>query len=298
LKKITLYLVAFISIVFTGHIAAQTFEFTENKGQWNSEVLFKGELSNGAFFLKKNGYRVVQHSPADFARIKATVTGHEHADAAKGAPLGTNASTDDTNLDHTSDVDGTGNYEKSLILRSHAYDVVFEGANAKASIQMQKILPGTFNYFLGNDPARWAGNVHAYGEVWMQQLYPGIDIRYYSDNGFLKFDFIVQPNAPIEKIAMLYNGAESLSLRNGELVVKTSVNEVIEQSPYSYQLVNGIRQQVQCKYVLTGNKVRFKLSGYDPTQTLVITGDILPPMIEPAIYMQVVLLLHPIFRLR
>lgn len=270
MKKITLYLVACYTIILTGTIAAQTFEYTENKGQWNSDVLFKGELSNGAFFLKNNGYRVVQHSPADFARIKATVTGHEHADASKGAPLAANASTDDTNLDNTDNIGGIGNYEKNLVLRSHAYDVVFEGANAKAGVQKQKQMPGAFNYFLGNDREKWAGDVHAYGEVWMQQLYPGIDIRYYSDNGFLKFDIIVQPNAPIEKIAMKYNGAEGLSLRNGELIIKTSVNEVKEQAPYSYQLINGIRQQVNCKYELTGNTVRFKLSGYDKSKTLVI----------------------------
>ncbi|HSC53601.1 MAG TPA: PKD domain-containing protein [Phnomibacter sp.] len=271
MKKLTLYLLTTLALIYSGSIAAQTFEYTENKGQWENEVLYKGELSNGAFFLKRNGYRVVQHSPNDFARIKATVTAHEHYDAPKGATLGANmAGSNDQSLDNGGEKGGGGNFEKELVLKSHAYDVSFEGANPKSTIQTQKQMPGAFNYLLGNNPDKWAGDVHAFGEVWMKQLYPGIDIRYYSDRGFLKFDLVVQPNAVSEKIIMKYTGAEGLSVRDGALVIKTSVNEVIEQSPYTYQLINGQRKQVGCKYEVIGNLVRFKLSAYDRTQTLII----------------------------
>lgn len=270
MKKITSYLIACFCFILTGNITAQTFEYTENKGQWNSDVLFKGELSNGAFFLKNNGYRIVQHHPQDFARIKATVTGHDGDISKNGNASANNSASDQDYLDDKDHIGGTGDYDKKLVLRSHAYDVVFEGANPKANILRQKIMPGSFNYFLGNDSTKWASDVHAFGEVWMQQLYPGIDIRYYSDNGFLKYDIVVQPGAPLEKIAMQYVGAEGLSLKNGELFVKTSVNEVREQEPYSYQLVNGMRKQINCKYDLTGNTVRFRMAGYDRSKVLVI----------------------------
>jgi hypothetical protein len=45
-------------------LAAQgpaTFEFVENKGQWDKQVTFKG----GNFFLQKNGFTVVQHNTTD-----------------------------------------------------------------------------------------------------------------------------------------------------------------------------------------------------------------------------------------
>ena len=264
LKKIVLY----TCIISLWHLislpsAAQTFEYIQNKGQWESEILYKGELSSGAFFLMNNGYRVVQHHAAELALIKAKMTGHHHQSSANASSFAQNALANAANL-------AMVNEEESFTLRSHAYDVKFLGCNPKASMLGKKEMPGYYNYIKGNDSSRWAGQVKSYGEVWFQSLYPGIDVRYYSDEGFLKYDIVVQPNAPIEKLALQYIGVDKLSIKNGELLVKTSVAEIKERAPYSYQLKNGLRQEVACKYELIGNIVRYKLSGYDPSQVLVI----------------------------
>jgi Cu/Zn superoxide dismutase len=34
-------------------------EFVENKGQWNKEINFKGEITNGAIALQKTGYSLL-----------------------------------------------------------------------------------------------------------------------------------------------------------------------------------------------------------------------------------------------
>src|SRR5436305_12526070 len=44
------------------------FEFIENKGQWDSQVRFKGTLNAGGFYLGKNGFTVVQHNTDDLAQ--------------------------------------------------------------------------------------------------------------------------------------------------------------------------------------------------------------------------------------
>jgi hypothetical protein len=46
-----------------------TFEFTENKGQWESKIKFKGELPAGDFYLHANGFTVVQHNTSDLQRF-------------------------------------------------------------------------------------------------------------------------------------------------------------------------------------------------------------------------------------
>lgn len=249
-------------------IFAQTFEYIQNKGQWDNEVLYKGELSNGAFYLKQNGYRVLQHNPDDLDRLKGTITGHPHY-YEKGNLRNPSASAA-TVINNGTAGGSAAAAADELVLRSHAYDMVFVGANPKAPLVGTKQMPGYFNYIIGNDPKKWQGEVHSFGEVWMQQLYPGVDVRYYSENGFIKFDLVAQPNAPLEKIAMQYVGVDKLSLRNGELIVKTSVSEVREQAPYSYQLVDGVRKQVDCRYELIGNVVRFKMTGYDPSKPVII----------------------------
>ncbi len=245
--------------VLLQNATAQDFEFSENKGQWHPDVKYKGELRTGAFFLKQGGYRVLQYQHEDFEAAIADLTGHphKHGETAK--------KTAQTILPPTA-----GGQQDDILVRSHAYDVIFDGANAKATAVPEREMVGYANYFLGNDPSKWASGVKTYGGVVYKNMYPGIDVRYYSDNGFLKYDILVYPGANPNQIGLLYNGVDKLSLDKGELVVKTSVTEVRERSPYSYQLTNGVRRQVDCQYVLNGNKVSFALKGYDPSAVLVI----------------------------
>lgn len=265
LKQLYLFLIG--TIVCSMAVQAQSFEYIQNKGQWHSDVLYKGELTNGAFFLKKQGYRVLQHQPEELAAIKAAFTGHA-LNANSKQP--TTAANQNASLE---DVSGGGEVgsQPTMLLHSHAYDVTFVNANTKAQVQTQKQQPGYYNFILGNDPAQWNGNIHAYGEVWMKGMYAGVDVRYYSENGFLKYDLVLQPNARLQDIQIAYSGDVRLSLRsNGDLLVKTSIGEVVEKAPVSYQLLNGVRKEVPVKYVLNGNTVKLKSSGYDPSQTLII----------------------------
>ena len=65
--------------------------------------------------------------------------------------------------------------------------------------------------------AKWKKNVQGYNNVVLKNLYEGIDIRYYSDNGSLKYDLIVHPGADISKIKLNYRGVNSLNIKDGEL---------------------------------------------------------------------------------
>ena len=56
--------------------------------------------------------------------------------------------------------------------RYHAYRMTFSGATP-VTPSGDNLLPGYSNYFLGNNPARWKSNVHSYGSVRYDNLYPG-----------------------------------------------------------------------------------------------------------------------------
>ena len=80
LKYISLILIFCIGIV---RVHAQGYlDFVENKGQWESFIQFKSELSASAFALTKNGYRVLQHNVDDYAAIADS----KHAYSAHGKP--------------------------------------------------------------------------------------------------------------------------------------------------------------------------------------------------------------------
>jgi gliding motility-associated-like protein len=258
-----------IFTLFTGILAAQTFEFTENRGQWHPDVRYKGELSIGAFFLKNNGYRVLQHHPDDFRAAIEHFTGHHYHTENEKNPKILSANTIEQGT-IAGGKPGTSNTDNGPEVRSHAYDVIFEGANLANQAIPQKEFPGYVNYFLGNDPSKWAGNVKSYGTIQYENIYPGIDVRFYSENGFLKYDFVVHPNADVSKLILRYEGASIATQKNGELLVKTSVSEVRERVPYTYQFQKGVRKEISCAYSVIGNKVRFKLGNYDKNETLVI----------------------------
>lgn len=251
------------SLIYSAGIKAQSFEFTENKGQWNSEVKFKGQLSSGAFFLKNNGFRVVQYDTTELANAIATMTGHFPSKQNTDASSKTSSAAPKAMVK-------PGHEESKITVRSHAYDVSFSGANPSAVIIPEKQMEGYANYFIGNDSSKWASHVKTYAGLVYKNIYPGVDVRYYSENGYVKYDLVIQPNSNPEKITMQYNGVDGLAVQNGELLIKTSVSTVREEYPLSYQVVNGVRQEVKCRYEVTGKQVRFKLSGYDKNSVLVI----------------------------
>ncbi|MCU1295712.1 MAG: cell surface protein, partial [Bryobacterales bacterium] len=126
------------------------------------------------------------------------------------------------------------------------------------------------NYFLGNDPAKWKGNCSIYQAVTYRNIYPGVDVRYYTNEGKLKYDIIINAGADLSRIAMKYEGVDGLEVKNEQLIIKTSVGNMGELAPYAYQVVNGQKKVVDCRFKVAGNIVKFALGNYSSSSTLVI----------------------------
>ncbi|RYY55740.1 MAG: PKD domain-containing protein [Chitinophagaceae bacterium] len=222
-------------------------EFIENRGQWDSKVKYKGDLNTGAVFIRSTGFTILQHNQKDLGTIQQLLHDHgsENSTATKGA-------------------DG------SMILRSHAYNVDFVGASPKMVVTGDKPLETFNNYIIGSDPSKWAGNCKIYQAVTLKEIYPNVDVRYYTYNGVMKYDIIARPGADLKKIALKYEGIDKLSIRNKELVVSTSVGELRESTPYTYQYTAKDRRDVSCKYVVKDNILTFDVKGNDPNATLII----------------------------
>ncbi|MDP4149113.1 MAG: PKD domain-containing protein [Bacteroidota bacterium] len=225
-------------------------EFVENKGQWDKRVDFRGEMPAGAFFIQRQGFTVLLHNPDDLQRSN-------HGGAA-GADI--------------SIIRGrTAAGASGAMVRSHAYRVSFIGANDQIRAIPDLPLPTYNNYFIGNDPSRWATHCQVYGGITYKDIYPNVDLRYYSDNGQLKYEFIVHPGGNVDQIAMKYEGMDKLSTKKNELLVSTSAGQVKELSPYSYQLDDSGRVNVRCRYVIqNGNTLKFRIDSYSPGATLII----------------------------
>ncbi|MBV6404534.1 MAG: gliding motility-associated C-terminal domain-containing protein [Flavobacteriales bacterium] len=171
--------------------------FTENRGQWPPQVLYRAHIPGGALFVERDALTFVL----------AQGGGHLHHGHAEGA--------------------GT-----AMPYREHAYRVIFEGA-AQGAGEGRRPLPHKEHHFIGNDPARWGRDCGVFREVVVHGLYPGIDLRVDGSNG-LKYELLVAPGADPSLVRMRYRGQDALALEDGRLVVRTSVGTVVEEAPIAY----------------------------------------------------------------
>lgn len=147
----------------------------------------------------------------------------------------------------------------------------FAGANHNARVSGEDRQAGVVSYFAGK-PDQWRTNIHTYARVCYHSLYPGIDLIFHGNKKELEYDLVVSPGADPGQIKLGISGAESLRLdEDGNLVLKTSQGEVIQQKPKVYQRKGTALTTVAGDYVITGNdEVGFRLGSYDRQTEVVI----------------------------
>lgn len=239
LKKIIYILLLFI----TANSVAQNavLEFKENKGQWNQNVLFKAHIPGGNLYLESKKLTYQFFNENDVLRMDDVHHGFI------------------TNPTH-----------QDSVMNLHAFQVSFLNA-LTPRLSPEKARKDYENYFVDNDPSKWVSNVKKYETVQYQELYQGVDLKFYMKENHMKYDFIVSSNGNPHEIKMLYEGVDNISLKNGDLHIQTSVNEVLEQKPYAYQIINGREKEVKCKFVLEGNTLSFSFpKGYKKNFPLII----------------------------
>lgn len=217
----------------------RTISYIKNEGQWKENIRYQSPLGTGTVFLENNAFTYVQTDPKDVDHA------HKHA--------------------------GDADHDHEDIIHAHAWRTTFLGANPSPEILESNERTEYYNYFIGNDRSKWASRVPLFDIVQYQSLYDGIDMKVYGSNGHFKYDFIVAPGSSTAQIKMSYKGADQLLIRDGDLIVGTSVGEIIEQKPYAYQQINGVETPVVCEYQLNGQEVSFVFpEGYNEAFPLVI----------------------------
>ncbi|MBR3828073.1 MAG: hypothetical protein IKJ40_02070, partial [Bacteroidales bacterium] len=208
--------------------------FSENKGQWDGRVLFRSTMHSSTLFVERDCFTLVVQHP------------------------------DNDNLKHfPCDYTQKGRY------RHHAYRINFEGSNA-TSVEGLDRESGCENYFIGREQSRWATGVGVFQSVLYHNLYDGIDMKVYTAANAMKYDFVVNPGADPTDIVIGYEGIDGLRIQNGDLIVKTSVADIVELKPYAYQPYGEKLVEVKASYQLKDNKIVFKIGNYDTTRILII----------------------------
>lgn len=239
-------LLLFLTTAFgvQAHDHQSRYRFIENHGQWPTEVLSRAEISGGHLFLTRSGLLI------DLWDKQWLDLMHHQPDLVEDP-------------DH---------------LAAHAVRMRFASpVNPNLSLQSSQPYDTRYSFFLGQDESRWAANLRAFASQKVIDLFPGIDWHFYQDHEDLKYDFILKPGVDTHVLKFEYQGADSVYIEHGNLWIKTSLGDIIEQHPEAYQQINGERVAVPVHFQIstdakTGTRwISYDFpQGYDRSQTLVI----------------------------
>lgn len=167
------------------------------------------------------------------------------------------------------------NTEKPEIANSSADTLQMKliGVNSHAAVAGEARLPGTVNYFVGNDPAKWLSAIPTFQRVKYSNVYPGIDLTYYGNRQRLEFDFNLAPGADPRSIRLRFAGARRLQVdEDGSLMVFTAHGKVSFLEPVIYQPDGENRKRPVTGSFRIGRNhtVGFALGAYDHSKPLLI----------------------------
>ena len=129
-------------------------------------------------------------------------------------------------------------------------------------------LPGSVAYFIGSDRSKWRTGIPTFAKVEYRGVYPGIDLTYYGNGRQLEYDFRVAAGTDPGVIRLHFDAPAGPSLlRDGTL----AVGDLRQHRPVAYQIIDGKRVEVDCRYTLRPRReVGVQLGRFDRTQPLII----------------------------
>ncbi len=164
-----------------------------------------------------------------------------------------------------------------------AYYITFPEMNQGVTIKGSEDKDGYFNYIKGQNNVGNIPKIRQYKAVTYANLFDFVDLKYYLTDKGMKYDFIVHKGGAVADITMHYNDVSSLRINEkGQLEIGVEWGKLIDEKPYTYQLIDGRKKTVKCRYVKRGEKsIGFQIDGkYSKEEPLYID----PPTVSWSTY--------------
>lgn len=209
-------------------IAANQVSFTENRGQWDGQVLYRAQSDNSTMWFTKDGIYF------QFLRPKSI------------GPV------DPQTADRRSQSD-----LEQLFIKAE-----FVGAAPTPVIAGEGQLEYRCNYFLGNDQAKWQTDVPNFESVTYRGLYDGVDLKFRAEAGKVACEFDIAPGADPNQIKIAFQGPQSIAIdQSGNLVIHSQWGDALEPTPLSYQANAASRTRLAAQWeLIDGSTVRLTIA--------------------------------------
>jgi len=152
--------------------------------------------------------------------------------------------------------------------KGHVVSMSFKGGSSFAPVGDKKLRFDNL-YFKGRGQTEHkAGN---FAGAIAQNVYPGVNVHSYYDQGKPRYDLVVKPKADPSAIKLAFHGAYKTAISGNSITLSTQVGVLSHGKLFAYQNIGGKKQQVSANFVALGKDVYgFKLGAYDRSKELVI----------------------------
>jgi hypothetical protein len=207
--------------------------FTENRGQWNSEISFISPTPFGQIGLSQD---------CIFINLR------------------------EFNMNPNEDLD----LENNIEVNGYVFKYIFEDANDVIPIGIE---PQTYktNFFYGNESSLWITDVNNYQFAYYENLWNNIDLKYSNEALGPKYELILHPGANPEDIRIQVEGLESLSIENDDLVFNLENGQSILDKNLQVFYRDHTQEIIESSFKIIGDKTfTFDLGHYDTTREVII----------------------------
>lgn len=200
--------------------------FLENQGQWPENALFRVSASGFSIQFQHDGVLFMSAREAE----------DEHSERSEGEGNEQQAYSP----------------EEGEMQDIYVWKMRFVNAVHVAEVLPLGVVAARTNYFIGDDPAKWRTKVPEYRELIYEEVWPGIDVRFFlTENGSLKYEFVLAPGADPDQIRIGFEGLDGIEvLESGEMQLNHPWGPVTEDVPVAF--AEAEHRDVPVKFVKTG----------------------------------------------
>jgi len=218
--------------------------FTENKGQWNSDLHFIGRTSFG--------YIGFGTDSIFFDLRKVEIQGN------------------DNSYDEHILPDQISDEMDNVKISGHVVKYSFKGSNNIIPTGIDP-MDHKCNYFYGNDPDKWVRGAQSFRSVVYKNLYDDIDLRYYFNKEGTKYDFILNPGSDPKNILVEIEGHDFLSVKNDELSIQVKGKEILADRDLISFYDNDNSNIIKSNFMEIGeNLYSFEIGNYQKDRIVII----------------------------
>lgn len=169
---------------------------------------------------------------------------------------------------HYRDIDTT------FTVKYQVFDVIFHNAQIPSSTKFSNPAKHYLNFFLGNNPNNWKSRVYPSQEIFLTDVYPKVDLKLYTQNGSVEFDWILHPGADETQIQLRFEGQDHIDIENQQIRISGKHASFYLSQPKAFKkklLVSNKIKHVKSRYQKTShNTVAVRVGNRHKNETLII----------------------------